>query len=132
MGRNTAAETQRIALAGLILIVGFIGFSLTESILERSRSIIFFSFYLAALMALHQASRKKKCSDIALSDDEGNEIKRENVLSASTEGLSVETRKKGAREIILEKDVAAVFKDSESVNNVLRMLMHLAEKSVKK
>ena len=45
-------EINLIAFAGLIFIVGFVCFSLTESILERSRSIIFFSFYLAATMAL--------------------------------------------------------------------------------
>ena len=60
IGHYNAAKTQRLALAGLILIVGFVVFSLTESILERSRSIIFFSFYLAVLMALLQVSRQKK------------------------------------------------------------------------
>ena len=94
IGNYSAAETQRLALAGLMLIVGFVGFSLTESILERSRSIIFFSFYLAALMALFQASRNKKCRDIVPNDGEGDEIKRENGFSASNEGLSVETCKK--------------------------------------
>ena len=115
MEHNIAAESQRLALAGLILIVGFIGFSLTESILERSRSIIFFSFYLATSMALLQASRQKECSDIVPNGDEG-----------------VEPCKKDSHEIILEKDVSEVFKDSESVNHALRMLMNLAEKSVRK
>ena len=55
----TSSESQRAAMAGLILIVGFVGFSFTESILERSRSIIFFSFYLAILMAQVQTSRQK-------------------------------------------------------------------------
>ena len=128
IGHSSAAETQRLALAGLILIVGFVGFSLTESILERSRSIIFFSFYLAALMALLQASRQRKCSDIVPNDEECDEIKRENGFSATTEGFSVEPCKNGGHEIILEKDVAAVFKDSESVNYALRMLIDIAKK----
>ena len=131
IGHSSAAETQRLALAGLILIVGFVGFSLTESILERSRSIIFFSFYLAALMALLQASRQRKCSDI-VPNDHGNEIKREDGFSASIEGFSVEPCKRESHEIILEKDVSEVFKDSESVNHALRMLMQLAEKSIRK
>jgi O-antigen ligase len=54
IGKSRNPEYHRIALAGLILVIGYIGFSLTESILERSRSIIFFSFYLAVFMALVQ------------------------------------------------------------------------------
>ena len=58
--RNTSDPTkQRLALAGLILLIGFICFSLSESILERSRSIIFFSFYLAVFMALIRLDRGK-------------------------------------------------------------------------
>ena len=50
---------HRLALAGLILIIGFVSFGFTESILERSKPIIFFSFYIAVFMALVQKKRKK-------------------------------------------------------------------------
>ena len=131
MGHYTSAETQRVALAGLILIVGFVGFSLTESILERSRSIIFFSFYMAVLMAQVQMNRQKKYKDIAQNVGKGDGITLESGLSASIEGISSEICQKEYRPIILEKDVAAVFKDSESVNTALRVLIDIAKNRVK-
>ena len=42
---------QRAALGGLLLIVGFIIFNLTDSLFERSRTINFFTFYLAIFLA---------------------------------------------------------------------------------
>ena len=61
--RNKAKpEIQRLVLAGLIFIVCFVSFSLTEAILERSRSIIFFSFYLAIIMSQVQHCRKNNYS----------------------------------------------------------------------
>jgi len=44
-------EVQRLALAGLVLIVSYIIFGMSESILERSRPVNFFAFYLAVFMA---------------------------------------------------------------------------------
>lgn len=41
----------RIALAGLVLVVGFASFGLSEAVFERSRTIIFYSFYLCVFMA---------------------------------------------------------------------------------
>ena len=49
---DTNPQVQRFALAGLILVIGFASFSLSESIFERSRSITFFSFYLAVFMSI--------------------------------------------------------------------------------
>jgi len=42
---------RRIALAGLLLMVVFAVFNLSESFLERSRTVAFFIFYLAIFMA---------------------------------------------------------------------------------
>ena len=106
----TSAETQRIALAGLMLIVGFVAFSLTESILERSRSIIYFSFYLATLMALLQASRKKPGRHIINTATEVDEINpksdfpKGDRVNHSMSGIQVENA------VLLEKVEAEVFK----------------------
>jgi O-antigen ligase len=44
-------EVRRMALAGLLLMVVFAIFNLSESFLERSRTVAFFIFYLAIFMA---------------------------------------------------------------------------------
>ena len=132
ISHSNAAETRRLALAGLILIVGFVGFGLTESILERSRSIIFFSFYLAVLMALVQFSRHKHSIKAELAVAGADYVEQGGVETVSIEILDSEQIKREDQRIILEKDVAAVFKDSKSVNRALRMLMSIAEKSAKK
>ena len=43
---------NHIALAGLLFVAGFACFGLTEAILEKSRSIVFYSFYLAVFAAM--------------------------------------------------------------------------------
>ena len=48
----------RIPLAGFIFILSFIIFGLTEAVLERSRIIIFFSFYLSVIMAFFNQTNK--------------------------------------------------------------------------
>jgi O-antigen ligase len=50
------SEVHRLSLAGLILVVGFASFGLTEAVLERSKPVIFYAFYLAVFMALIQRS----------------------------------------------------------------------------
>jgi len=45
------ADSKRLALAGLVLIVAYIVFGISESMLMRSRSVNFFTFYLAVIMA---------------------------------------------------------------------------------
>jgi len=49
---SNSPKNQRLALAGLVLLIGFLSFGLTEAVLERSKPITFFSFYLAVVMAL--------------------------------------------------------------------------------
>lgn len=49
--QNKNADSRRIALAGLVFMVGFAIFNLSESFLERSRTVSFFIFYLAVFMA---------------------------------------------------------------------------------
>lgn len=48
---DRSPDAQRVALAGLILMVGFGIFNMSESFLERSRTVTFFIFYLAVCMA---------------------------------------------------------------------------------
>jgi len=45
------ADTRRLALAGLVLIVAYMAFGISEPMLYRSRSVNFFAFYLAVFMA---------------------------------------------------------------------------------
>ncbi len=49
---NSRLEIQYIGLAGLVLIVAFVIFNMSESLLERTRTVMFFSFYLSVFMAL--------------------------------------------------------------------------------
>jgi len=44
-------DIKRLALAGLVLIVAYMAFGISEPMLERSRSVNFFAFYLAVFMA---------------------------------------------------------------------------------
>lgn len=44
-------EVRRLAFAGLVLIVAYMSYGLSEVVLERSRPINFFAFYLAVIMA---------------------------------------------------------------------------------
>ena len=48
---EASIEIHRIGLAGILFIIGFVVFNLSESFLERSRTVSFFIFYLAVLMA---------------------------------------------------------------------------------
>jgi len=48
---DRSVNAQQIALAGLVLMIGFAVFNLSESFLERSRTTTFFIFYLAVFMA---------------------------------------------------------------------------------
>ena len=60
---SSKVKIDRLALAGLILLVAYIFFGLSEAILERSRTIIFFSFYLVVFMSLTMNIRQKKNRD---------------------------------------------------------------------
>lgn len=49
--REKSLDVQRLALAGLVLIVAYMGFGISEPMLFRSRSVNFFALYLAVFMA---------------------------------------------------------------------------------
>lgn len=49
--KSGAVNSGAYALTGLILLCAFAGFAMTEAIFERSRTMTFFAFYLAVLMA---------------------------------------------------------------------------------
>jgi hypothetical protein len=114
-----------MAFAGLVLILSFFIFSLSESILERSRSIIFVSFYLAVIMAILQTniSNTRKKRDLVSSE----------IFDGLEDQLPVNsTCEKTENLVLLENDVYKVFKDSNSVNRVLRLLIDIAEKNARK
>jgi O-antigen ligase len=52
-------KLNRLALAGLLLIVGFTSFSLSDSFLEHSRTIIFISFYMVVFMSIVLRGNRK-------------------------------------------------------------------------
>jgi len=59
-------DIKCLALAGLVLIVAYMAFGLSESILDRSRSVNFFAFYLAIFMAaIHGQLRQKMVGNSA-------------------------------------------------------------------
>ena len=51
-------------------------------------------------------------------------------FSNGVRGKNHEAYKKRANVVFLEPDIAKVFKDSESVNRVLRLLLDLAKENV--
>jgi len=52
-------DSQRLALAGLVLIVAYMAFGISEPMLYRSRSVNFFGFYLAIFLAgIYQEEHK--------------------------------------------------------------------------
>ena len=57
-----------------------------------------------------------------------NEMLPEYDFSKGTRGKHHEAYKQGTNVVLLETDVAEVFKDSESVNHALRLLMDIAKK----
>jgi len=58
ISRDQNRDIQRLALAGLILVVAFIFFGLSEAIFERSRPISFFAFYVAVIAAIIYQQQK--------------------------------------------------------------------------
>jgi hypothetical protein len=53
-------------------------------------------------------------------------------FSDGVRGKHHDAYRKGTNLVLLEPDVAEVFKDSESVNHALRLLLDLAGKEVKR
>jgi len=57
--QGETADIRRLALAGLVLVVAYMAFGLSEPMLLRSRSVNFFAFYLAVFMsAIYGQSRE--------------------------------------------------------------------------
>ena len=63
---------------------------------------------------------------------ENDEMRSEYDFSKGSRGKHHRAYKHGTNVILLEEDVARVFRDSESVNRALRLLMELATDEVKK
>ena len=57
-----------------------------------------------------------------------DEIRPEYDFSKSIKGKHHKAYRQGTNIVLLETDVAEVFKDSKSVNHALRMLMDIAKK----
>ena len=59
-----------------------------------------------------------------------DEMRAEYDLSGGVRGKYYEKYKQGSNVILLEPDVATVFRDSKSVNQALRLLMSVAKEKV--
>lgn len=57
-------RVRSYALAGIVLILGYMVFALTESIFERSIPTVFLSFYMALLFALANRNKQQKTLDV--------------------------------------------------------------------
>lgn len=84
VNQDISPSVQRLALAGLLLIVAYAAFGLSEAIFERIRPVSFFAFYLAVISsaiynrvtAIQQgaAERKQSLSAIIIAKDEADRI----------------------------------------------------------
>ncbi len=84
VNQDISPFVQRLALAGLLLIVAYAAFGLSEAIFERIRPVSFFAFYLAVISsaiysrvtAIQQgaAERKQSLSAIIIAKDEADRI----------------------------------------------------------
>ena len=63
---------------------------------------------------------------------EDNEMRSEYDFSTGVRGKHYRAYQKGTNVVLLEPEIAEVFKDSESVNHALRMLMELAGNELKR
>ncbi len=63
---------------------------------------------------------------------EDDDMRPEYDFSKGVRGKHYKAFQKGSNVIFLEPDIAKIFKDSESVNHALRMLMNLAGSELKK
>ena len=64
--------------------------------------------------------------------NENDDMRPEYDFSGGARGKHYRAYQKGTNLVVLDPDVAEVFKDSESVNHALRMLMDLADKELKR
>ena len=82
--RQQDPERQRLALAGILLIITYMCFGFSEAILERARPVSFFAFYLAVIFAaIHTLARagrhtipirQQNLSVIIIAQDEADRI----------------------------------------------------------
>jgi len=82
--RGKTPDTQRLALAGLLLIVAYMSFGFSEAILERVRPVSFLAFYLAVIFAAictqsrmarsEPVQRKQSLSVTIIAQDEADRI----------------------------------------------------------
>jgi hypothetical protein len=63
---------------------------------------------------------------------EANELRPEYDFSSAVRGKHYKAYQEGTNVVLLDPDIAKVFKDSESVNHALRMLLELSESEVKR
>jgi len=63
---------------------------------------------------------------------EHDEMRPEYDFSGGVRGKHHRAYQQGTNVVLLEPDVAEIFKDSESVNHALRMLMDVAAKELKR
>ena len=61
--QNKTDDIGRLALAGLVLVVAYMAFGLSEPLLDRSRTVNFFAFYLVIIMAAVHGEFKRIDSD---------------------------------------------------------------------
>ena len=64
--------------------------------------------------------------------DKNNDMRKEYDFSEGTRGKHYQSYKDGTNVVLLDPDIAKVFKDSNAVNHALRMLMKLADNEVKR
>jgi hypothetical protein len=62
--------------------------------------------------------------------DQEDDLRPEYDFSGGVRGKHHEAYRKGTNVVFLDPDVARVFKDSESVNRALRLLLELAKEQV--
>jgi len=57
--KHESDDISRLSLAGLLLIVGYMAFGISEPLLDRSRSVNFFAFYLVVFFAAIYGQRRQ-------------------------------------------------------------------------
>ena len=63
---------------------------------------------------------------------ESNEMRPEYDFSGAVRGKHHAAYQQGTNVILLDPDIAQIFRDSEAVNHALRMLINLADKELKR
>jgi O-antigen ligase len=61
--QTASVDAQRLAFAGVLLIIGYMSFGFSEAIIERARPVSFFGFYIAVIFAAIDARSKSRPTD---------------------------------------------------------------------